>query len=292
MRVFITGASGYLGGAVAEHLITAGHTVTALTRSDEAATRVSELGATPLKGSLEDLGVLRSAAAATEAVVHAAVDYVNPKMQEIEQAALTALLEGSPAGTRFIYTSTGFVYPDTHGVPVTEDFPVTPETSGMAFKVHGERQVLATGQVSASIIRAALIYGRGGSGLLQGMIATARQSNVVTYIGDGANTWSSVHIDDLAALYVAALERTGDNMVVNAASGESTSMRHLAEAVAQLTGAQATSITLEQAQQAMGAFASNLTRSSPLDVHKVREVLGWKHGSPSLLEEISAGSYS
>ncbi|NJP25571.1 NAD-dependent epimerase/dehydratase family protein [Microbispora sp. SCL1-1] len=292
MRVLITGASGYVGGVVAEHLVRAGHEVVALARSDRARERVEALGAKAVSGSLRDLDVLRGAAASAEAVVHTAVDYTDPEMGDIERAALAALLDGLNEGGRFVYTSTGLVYPDRQGATVDEDHPVAPETSPQPYKVLGERQVLDAGHVAGTVIRAALVYGRGGSGLLQGLIGAGRQNGMVPYIGDGANEWSSVHVDDLAALYVAVLEHGGPGAVVNAASAERTPMRRIAEAAAALTGAQAVSLTLEQGTAAMGPLAATLTRSSPLDASRARRLYGWSPAGPGLIEELTTGSYA
>ncbi|MEU7690472.1 MULTISPECIES: NAD-dependent epimerase/dehydratase family protein [Microbispora] len=292
MRVLITGASGYVGGVVAEHLVRAGHEVVALARSDRARERVEALGAKAVSGSLRDLDVLRGAAASAEAVVQTAVDYTDPEMGDIERAALAALLDGLNEGGRFVYTSTGLVYPDRQGATVDEDHPVAPETSPQPYKVLGERQVLDAGHVAGTVIRAALVYGRGGSGLLQGLIGAGRQNGMVPYIGDGANEWSSVHVDDLAALYVAVLEHGGPGAVVNAASAERTPMRRIAEAAAALTGAQAVSLTLEQGTAAMGPLAATLTRSSPLDASRARRLYGWSPAGPGLIEELTTGSYA
>ncbi|OPG05562.1 NAD-dependent epimerase/dehydratase family protein [Microbispora sp. GKU 823] len=292
MRILVTGASGYVGGVVAEHLVRAGHEVVALARSDRARERAEGLGAKAVRGSLRDLDVLRGAAAGADAVVHTAVDYTNPEMGDIERDALAALLGGLNDGGAFVYTSTGLVYPDRQGAVVDEDHSVTPEASPQPYKVLGERQVLAAGHVAGTVIRAALVYGRGGSGLLQGLIGAGRQNGMVPYIGDGANEWSSVHVDDLAALYVAALERREPGVVVNAASAERTPIRRIAEAVAELTGAQAVSLTLEQGVAAMGPLAATLTRSSPMDASRARRLFGWAPERPGLIEELTTGSYA
>lgn len=293
MRIFMTGASGYVGGVVARHLAEAGHTVEALARSAASEAKVAALGARPVPGSLADLPVLRRAAAEADAVVHVAVDFTDPHMREIEEPALDAMLAGLGGGKALVYTSTGLVYPDMKGAMVDEDHPVDPLRSPQPYKVLGERQVLSAGGGTAvTVIRAALIYGHGGTALLQGMIAGARQNGVVPYIGDGANEWSSVHVDDLARLYAAALDRRLGGVVVNAASGTRTSMRRIAEAVAALTGSRAIPLTLEQARQAMGPYAAVLTRSSPLDPSRAKRLFGWRATAPGLLEDIRSGSYA
>ncbi|GAA0408550.1 NAD-dependent epimerase/dehydratase family protein [Microbispora corallina] len=292
MHVFMTGATGYLGGVVAEHLLGAGHTVSALARSEGSRERAGRLGLTAVAGGLEDLDVLRAAVAGADAVVHTAVDYLNPRMPEIERNALGAMLDGTDGGRPFVYTSTGLVYPDTGGVPVDEDHPVDPAASPQPYKIHGERAVLAHEKAAGIVVRAALVYGRGGSGLLEGMIGGARARGAATYIGEGANRWSSVHVDDLARLYVAAVERGTGGTVVNASSGEPASMREIAEAVARITATRAVSITFEQAAEALGPYAAVLVRSSPLDASRAERLFGWRATAKGLLDELTTGSYA
>ncbi|WAL68578.1 NAD-dependent epimerase/dehydratase family protein [Amycolatopsis cynarae] len=292
MRIFMTGASGYVGGVIARHLVAAGHSVTALARSEASSAKVAALGALPVPGSLTDLRVLRDSATAADAVVHVAVDFADPRMGDLEEPALDALLSGLGGGKALVYTSTGLVYPDTGGVPVDEDFPVDPRHSPQPYKVHGERQVLAADGTAVTVIRPGLVYGRGGTALLQGMIAGARQQGVVPYVEEGANEWSSVHVDDLAELYAAVLAKSSHGVIVNAASAARTSMRRIAEAVAAVTGTRAVSLTRAQAEQAMGPYAAVLTRSSPLDPSRALRLFGWQAGGPSLLEELRSGSYA
>lgn len=287
MHIFITGASGYVGGVVAENLVRAGHRVSALARSDAAEERVAALGAVPVRGALGDARVLREAAASADTVIHTAVDYTDPGMREVEEAALDAFLD---AGRPLIYTSTGLVYPDGRGKPVTEDAPTEPDASSpQPWKALGERQALEAG--TATVIRAGLVHGRGGSGLLEGMFASARQNGVTAYIEDGANEWSSVHVDDLAALYAAAVAGARGRTVVNAASRTTTAMRAIAEAVAEKAGAKAVSLTREQGRELLGPFADVLTRSTPLDPSRAESLFGWRATGPSLLEDIRSGSY-
>ncbi|MER7544613.1 NAD-dependent epimerase/dehydratase family protein [Spirillospora sp. NPDC127506] len=287
MHIFMTGASGYLGGVVAEHLIKAGHEVSALARSDASEARVTALGAKAVRGDLTSVDALREAARSSDTVIHTAVDYMNPRMREIEEAALDAFLA---AARPLIYTSTGLVYPDTGGEPVTEDTPTDPETSPQPWKVLGERQALQA--ENATVIRAALIYGRGGSGLLEGMFASARQNGVTVYVEDGANEWSSVHVDDLASLYAAAAARPSGRTIINAASRTRTPMRDIAAAVADTAGAEAISLTRTEARDLLGPFADVLTRSSPLDPTRAETNYDWRPTAPPLLTDLRTGSYT
>jgi nucleoside-diphosphate-sugar epimerase len=287
MHIFMTGASGYLGGVVAEHLIKAGHEVSALARSDASEARIITLGAKAVRGDLTSVSVLGEAAAASDTVIHIAVDYTDPRMREIEEGALDAFLS---AGKPLVYTSTGLVYPDTAGKPVTEDTPTDPDTSPQPWKVLGERQALRA--ENATVIRAALVYGRGGSGLLEGMFASARQNGVTAYVEDGANAWSSVHVDDLAALYTAAAAHPSGRTIVNAATRTTTPMRDIATAVAETAGAKAISLTRAEARDLLGPFADVLTRSAPLDPARAETRYDWHPTGPSLVDDIRTGSYA
>lgn len=292
MHIFLTGGSGYVGGHLAHHFIDSGHRVSALARSQAAGDKVAGLGARPVAGGLADTAVLARAAAEADAIVHAAVDFADPAMREVEEPALAALLDGARPGTPFVYTSTGLVYPDGRGASADEDTPVDAEGSPQPYKVLGERQALAARGPAVTVVRAALVHGHGGSGLLQGMIAGARERGAATYIGDGANAWSAVHVDDLARLYAAAIARAEHGLVVNAASRTHVTMRQLAEAVAHTTGTRAVSITREQAERAIGPYAAVLTRSTPLDPSRAERVFGWTPEAPALLDDLRAGSYA
>lgn len=288
----MTGAGGYLGAVLTEHFVAAGHEVRALTRSEAARERVAGLGARAVPGSLADTGLLRDAAAQADAVVHAAVDYAHPSMREVEEPALAAMLDGAAPGGAFVYTSTGLVYPDSGGAELAEDTPVRAADSPQPYKVLGEEQVLAAPGPAATVVRAGLVYGRGGSALPLAMIAGARQRGAAVYVGTGANLWSVVHVDDLARLYLAAVERAERGLVVNAAARPHLPMREIAEAVADLTGARALSLPPEQAHTALGPFAAVLSRSAPMNPSRAETALGWKPVEPSLPDELRSGSYT
>lgn len=288
----MTGAGGYLGAVLTEHFVAAGHEVRALTRSEAARERVAGLGALPVPGTLADTGLLRDAAARADAVVHTAVDYTHPSMREVEEPALAAMLGGAAPGAAFVYTSTGLVYPDSGGAEVDEDTPVSAADSPQPYKVLGEEQVLAAAGPVATVVRAGLVYGRGGSALPRAMIAGARERGAAAYVGTGANLWSTVHVDDLARLYLAAVEQAERGLVVNAAARPQVSMREIAEAVADLTGARAVSLTPEQARATLGPFAAVLARSAPMDPSRAEAVLGWKPVGPGLPDELRRGSYA
>ena len=292
MNVFIIGGTGYLGSVIVEHLLTAGHTVTALARSDSSAELLSAAGAIPVTGSLSDTGVLRAAAATADAVVYAASDYAatEESMRE-ELDAVTAIVNGagaSRAETPVIYTSTGLVY-GYDPTDVTEDADL-PTVSAQPVKAHAEQIVLNADDVTGIVIRAGLIFGRGGTGLVTGLIAAAAQNGASTYVGDGANTWHPVHVDDLADLYVRAIERPVAG-IFNAAGTVPFSFKDLADAIGDLTGTPSVSVPFDVAETRMGTFARTLTSTSRLLATKARSTYDWQPDARSLIDDVRNGSY-
>jgi nucleoside-diphosphate-sugar epimerase len=285
MDVFLTGGSGYLGGVIIEHLRAAGHQVSALARSDSAAARVTGKGAQAVPGDLLNVDALRASSERADAVVHAAIDYADPAMGDIESTALAAMLAGAK-GKPFVYTSTGLVYATRtdRTALITEEDPVDETTAAQPHKILGERAVLAA---DGTVLRAPLVHGRGGSGLLQGLLSIGRTQKIVPFIGDGRQVWSAVHVDDLADLFVLAIEKPEPG-IFNAASGDTFEIGQLAAAVAELTGAAAVPVTPEGAMAPLAVLA----RTGGLDGSKAREAFGWTPERPGLLDDVRGEAYA
>jgi len=294
MDIFLTGGSGYVGSVIAEHLAGAGHRVRALARSEQAARRVAAAGAEPVRGDLADLPLLAEAAASADAIVYAAVDY---RMDEAgaatELAAVGALVGAAAArnvGIPVLYTSTGLVYgldPDAD----TRESAVLPERSAQPVKAAAEGIVLDAQGIVGVVIRPGLVFGRGGSGLVTGMIDAAAARGVSMFVGDGANAWSPVHVDDLAELYRAVIERPVAG-VYNAASETIFTFHELAEQIASLTGATAVGLPRGEAASLIGPQAHVLATNSVLPSHRARQTFAWHPTRRGLIEEIREGGYA
>lgn len=289
MRVFVTGATGYVGAAVVQALREAGHAVRGLARSAEAAEKLRTAGAEAVHGSLADLGTLAQAARAADAVIHLGATGKGDQA-EVDTAAVGAMLgtlEGS--GKPFVYTSGLWVLGDTGDGVADEDAPLHPAAI-VAWRAGVEQTVrnAAARGIRSVIVRPAVVYGRGG-GMLTMFVSAARKKGVVRHVGDGTQRWPFVHVDDLAELYVRALDAPAGT-VLHAAAGLSLPVRAVAEAAAQPYGATLEPWPLEEARAVLGPFADALALDQQVSVERAR-ALGWSPSRPSVLDELRAGSY-
>ena len=299
MKVFVTGASGYIGGSVAAYLIDAGHQVSGLARSAETADALEKLGIAPVRGTLEDAEVLATAAQEADAVVDAA--------NAAHRGAAEALLKGL-AGRRkaFIHTSGSSIVGTRAGGDLREDVfdedtPFTPSPARVGrVTLDNDIRAAAASGVRSIIIAPSLIYGR-GRGLnphsmqVPWLIALAKKHGVAKHIGSGENRWSNVHIDDLVTLYALALEKAPAGAFYFAENGEN-SMRDVSEAVSRMLGfggrTQAMTVEEAAAEWGEGAAKDTMGSNSRVRAKRAREELGWRPHARSLIEEIERGCYA
>ncbi len=297
MKIFITGATGYIGGSLAHRLIAEGHQVTGLVRSQARAALVRARGIEPVLGSLDDGEVLAGAARAADAVIDAAsADHpasANTFLAALEGSGKTLL---RTSGTSIVGTPAGG---ESVADVFDEDTPFTP-TPARAPRVALDKKVRAARDLRAVVIAPSLIYGRGrghnpDSIQVPWLIALARKHGVPKHIGPGANAWSNVHIDDLVDLYLLALDKAPAGAFYFAENGENT-MREVCAAIGRLLGqdGRTEAMTLEQAAAEWGEGPANNTMGSNSRVRarRARRELGWTPSAPSLLEEIERGCYA
>jgi nucleoside-diphosphate-sugar epimerase len=299
MKVFITGASGYIGGSVAAALIAQGHAVSGLARSDDSAAALQRVGIAPVRGTLDDAEVLGMAALAADATVNAA----NAGHRGAVEVMLAAL-EG--AGKAFLHTGgSSIVGTRARGefVPAVfdEDTPFTP-TPQRAARVAIDTLVRGapTNGVRAFVIAPSLIYGR-GHGLnphsiqVPWLIALAKKAGTPRHIGPGENRWANVHIDDLVPLYLKALEKAPAGAFYFAENGEN-SMREVCVAIGHMLGQSGAtqSMTIGEAAAVWGEGPAedSMGSNSRVRAKRARAELGWRPQARSLIDEIERGCYA
>jgi nucleoside-diphosphate-sugar epimerase len=287
MRIFVTGASGFIGRAVVAELLRRGHHVAGLARSDAAAAIVRGLGAETVHGSLESLDVLELAAREHNATLHIA-GIRGPDDVAREARALDTLLAVAPTGHTFVYTSGAWVYGDRGDAIVDEAAPLAPLPI-VAWRPAHEEKVLAAAArgIRTVVIRPGVVFGDGGG--IVGMLASQAVPGPVRIVGDGTNRWPMVRVDALAELYAAAVEQPGGSGIYNAQSGAAVPYIEIARAASRSAGGDGTieHLTLESAQAAMGGFAEALAIDLQLSCEKARRELGWQPHRPTVLEELA-----
>nr|BFE62071.1 NAD-dependent epimerase/dehydratase family protein [Dactylosporangium thailandense] len=274
----MTGGTGYIGSAVVRELVAAGHAVTALVRSDEAADKARKNGAEPAVGDLFDAGWTAARFAEGDAAAHIAATG-GPDTVEFDKAIVAAAIE---AGTPYVHTSGIWIWGDNPDI--TEDSPLAPPAL-TAWRVPVERSVLDADQPT-SIVAPGIVYGHGG-GIPAGVLAPARdERGRVRLVGDGSQHWTSVHVDDVAVVYRLVLEHGSGLGRLVVASGVNPTVRELAEAAA--GGAGVAPETAGESRARLGElFADALLLDQQASGAKARG-LGWTPSGPSLVEELRA----
>jgi nucleoside-diphosphate-sugar epimerase len=294
MDVFLTGATGYIGSAVAEGLQKAGHKVTGLARTGEKAKQLESRGVRACIGDLLKPETLVAPARAAEGVIHtASTNDANAAQADASVVrAILKALEGT--GKPFVYTSGVWVLGSTGDKAADEQAPVNP-TPLVAHRSAIEQEVLGYKGlgVRTVVIRPALVYGRGGS-IPKMLVQSARETGAARFVGDGQNRWPFVDVDDLAQLYVLALEKAAPGSLYNAAHGPSYRVREVAEAASIGAGAKGKTQAwpLEEARKTMHAFADALVLDQQISSEKAKKKLGWSPRAASVLDELKTGSYA
>jgi nucleoside-diphosphate-sugar epimerase len=285
MKVFVTGGSGYIGQATIAALRRGGHEVAALVRSEHGAETVAALGATPVMGTLGGLGVLRDAAASAEGVIHLA-SARGPQAGQADRNAAAAMQDGA-GSSPYVHTGGTWIYGNTPEL-VTEDAPPDPPLV-VAWRLDNEKQVLARVADGGHpvVVMPGVVYGKGAGLITQFLVEPGRDRHVVHYIGDGANHWSLVHVDDIAELYVLALSAPAGSVYAGVTETGLT-MAQVAEAASHAAGCpgRTASVSLEQARLEMGPIADGFALDQQVDSARARHELGWNPPTREPLAEL------
>lgn len=287
MRVFLTGGSGYIGKVTIAALIRRGHEVSALARTDASARTVAALGATPVSGDLTDTDVLRTAAAAADGVIHLGASY-SPDAPQVDRAAAQAMQEGIGHRGAYIHTGGAWVYGDTDGV-VDEDAPQHPPLI-TAWRGDNERRVLdaAADGGRPVLVMPGVVYGH-GAGLTNAFFTEpGRAVGAVPCIGDGANHWALVHVDDIAELYALALDATPGSVYLGV-SDQNLPLADIVQALTQAAGCpgRVETLTLDEARERMGPIAEAFALDQQLTGARARKELGWTPTHLDALKELA-----
>ncbi|KAI0471201.1 putative oxidoreductase [Xylaria cf. heliscus] len=295
MRVFVTGASGIIGKAVTKELLSHGHQVLGLVRSDAGADELKSLGAEVQRGTLNDLDTLRKAASECDGVAHLAFvhnfeDYAGACA--VDRAAIQAMGSALEAagGDRALVISSGTMLL-AKGQVVTEDQEYDENDPFGAIRGPSEPVALAFAKkgVRVSVMRLPSIYGGGGLGFVALMLGAVQSKGIVPYLGAGENRWPTSHALDVAQAYRLALENAKAGSVFHPVAHEGLRTKDIAEVLGKKLGVPVATISQSEALEIFGTMAAAMAADNPSSSAKTREELGWTPMQPTLLEELEAG---
>lgn len=297
MKVFLTGATGFVGSVVAEKLKGKGHKVSGLARNNEAEAKLLEKNIEVVRGELHDFEVLKNAAREADAVIHTAFshnfDDYNDAVK-LDRNVIAAFAEAlAQTNKPLIVTSSSAVLGDTKSYEADEDYPFD-QNSTRLLRGEAERDVLQLSQIGirSIVLRLPLfVYGRSGSSFVPFVINQAKKENSANYVESGEQKVSAVHVEDAADLYLLALETSTAKRLYNVAA-ESVSLKEMNEAVARLLDVPAKSISREKAKEQFGKMFEFLSINNQMSSEKARRDLIWLPNSyNSILDDIENGSY-
>lgn len=300
MRVFVTGASGFIGTRIVKELLANGHQVLGLARSDASASALTALGAEVHRGNLDDLESLRSGASASDGVIHCAFDHeaafaggpaAFAEVCQKDKRLIEAMGETLIGSNRPLLITSGVgMGAGSPGELADEDrfdannpnHRKASEEAGIALLERG---------VSVTVVRLPQVHDTVKQGLVSYLVPSARDKQVSAYVGDGLNRWCAAHVDDVAHLYRLALEKNAPGSQYNAVAEEEVTLKDIAETIGKGLNVPARGLSPEEAQAHFGWFAAFVGMDMPASGAKTRERLNWTPTGPGLITDLENMQY-
>lgn len=294
MRIFLTGATGFIGSALVPELIAAGHQVIGMTRSDAGAHALVDAGAEVHRANLEDTNSLREGAAKADAVIHLAFDHDFSNFVancEKDRRAIAALGEALAGSDRpLLITSGTGMGGGEHGQPASEDvFNPSHQNPRIGSEMAGN--ALLESGINLSVMRLPQVHNPYKQGLVSPLIAVAREKGISAYVGDGLNRWPAGHLSDVVRLYRLAIEKAQPGARYHAVAEEGVTSREIAESLGRGLDLPAVSITVQDAAAHFGWMAMFASLDMPASSALTQARLGWKPTGPTLIADLDQARY-
>ncbi|MBB5234733.1 nucleoside-diphosphate-sugar epimerase [Deinococcus budaensis] len=293
MRIFVTGASGFVGSAVVSELLAAGHGVVGLARSEASAQALAAAGVTVHRGDLDDLDSLRAGATEADGVIHLAYnhDFSQPvAAAQTDRRAIEILGAALEASDRPLVIASGLAGAVAGRVTTEQDRP-DPATSPRVASAEAALALASRGVRSSVVRLAPTVHGEGDPNFVARLVAIAREKGVSGVVGNGENRWPAVHRLDAARLFRRALEGAPAGSVLHGVAEEGVPVRAIASGIGRHLGVPVVSVPAGEAAGHFGWLARFLAADAPASSALTRELLGWQPTQPGLLEDLDQGHY-